>query len=1112
MQTPPNDPSSFLAKFNDFICLPSGVYASEKHPFGLSYSDGDAEEEYIYKAVSTAKDISSLSEELSSFERDWSSECHLSSKRANVFRALDFNGIHTILEVGSGCGAITRFLGEQGGSVDAVEGSLRRAEITRQRCRDLDNVSVIHADFNRLHLPPDHYDVAFLTGVLEYAGKYTETGQTAVDAAVAMLQRILDCLGPKGKLVVAIENRIGFKYLAGACEDHFSRPWVGICNYPECDSPQYKEKYGIETWDRSQWEEMLNCLQNVCCEWYYPFPDYKLATSLLSESFIQKSPFASSCLTRVKSRDYTAVWHPQIDEQLFWQTAESAGMLKETANSFVLVLQKEQEVDDHFVPFDFVHFSGQTRKKAYQITVLKKKGQPCVEKHRLFGHIPFPESEIISQHLATEPYYEGELLITHWLKSIKSCSSPVTLDKLLKEYYSYLLHECTTTEPGRLLDLLPMNIVVAPDGNWIHFDQEWQAQGEISPQFILFRTVLYLYWESKELLSHFCQRHNLSTGWKFVEYCLGRILYTDEIDIPSFVELENTIQRAISRSDAFAAVEDLLDSSPEQVSRIWSWKKSSLVWGAQAETSRPVTAHETDFGLNVVYTLPVEVCSSSFIQLHLGAPENLLGSVFVVHDFTFYGVDANGSRTCVFPTGSTSSLPSIIELTGISFYDAIRGGVYTIEDKSSQILHFAFPESITCSKSSFTSIECEVKIEFLPMTIAEVLKESCKLEKQNFDVAINELNQLVDEKIQEIVNRDKLIADKVEEIISRDNMIAAKTGEIHTLHGQVERLKHRLKEIEESRAWQIILKLRNLKKTFERFFEKEGRVDKNVIRQQDIEDSPSIVDPPVEKGTKKTTSTLTTGGVAEDDCEKTPSCINETIERVVPAYGDKISIVVATYNTIPAYLQETLQSVVSQSYARWEVVIVDSGSTNGATQKMLSEISHPGVKVHCPHKMDNLTQAMQEGAALATGDWLLFLGHYDRLTADALTALVLECVKKEADLFYWDERLIDRIGTPLDIDRKRAWDRTNLDQQHDIVGSSLCVHKDLFKKVGGLDHSFDGVQFLEFVWKAGKEGARIVHLREIISERRVFAPQTEEEQNHQHDLVKRVLDSSLEAS
>ena len=67
--------------------------------------------------------------------------------RHNLLRHLNFKKGASLLELGAGCGAITRQLGELGLDVTAVEGSPLRAKINRVRCSDLENVRVYAANF-----------------------------------------------------------------------------------------------------------------------------------------------------------------------------------------------------------------------------------------------------------------------------------------------------------------------------------------------------------------------------------------------------------------------------------------------------------------------------------------------------------------------------------------------------------------------------------------------------------------------------------------------------------------------------------------------------------------------------------------------------------------------------------------------------------------------------------------------------------------------------------------------------------------------------------------------------------------------------------------------------
>lgn len=1019
-----------LLELNDLIARDGDVFVTRTAEVqGLAYSDGDVEEQYIYRVIASAKDLSSQSEELRHFERDWASECHLSSKRANVYRGLDFSGFHNVLEIGSGCGAITRFLGEQGGVVDAVEGSLRRAEITRMRCRDLENVTVIQSDFNVLHLPKDYYDLAVLTGVIEYAGKFSKDGEDPMEAAVAMLGRITGSLRPGGSLVIAIENRLGFKYIAGAGEDHFSRPWVGLGNYPDCDDPEYKEKKGIRTWDKGQWQQIIQGLEGVRDSWYYPFPDYKLATSLLSEEFIQTSPSAGSCLSRIRSRDYTAVWYPPLNEQLFWQTAAAAGTIEQMANSFVIVLQREDpDASLHeLLPFDFVHFSGHNRKAEYQVMVEKKRGRGSVDKIPLGENSKAVGDTVVIQHLASESFFEGELLSVYWGNTLRACISAETFDGLLKQYHEYVIRECELHSAGQLLDLLPFNIIVDGDGNWHSFDQEWRTENDVSPQFIFFRAVFYFYLEHKEILRPFCAKQLITNGWEFVEYCLSRLLYSGEYDLQEFVAFENTIQSAISRPESFSPIESALDSPPTDTGDSWSWERASLTWGEDAAVSQAVSCFQTDDGQCIVFELPQEARLSPYIQLSLGIPEQEVGLVFRLRSFSLYARRSDGSSKKVLPVESAETAPPLIKLTGLTFCREVQGGVFVVDEKEPQILHFLFPEIIDDEK--VLALDCEVVLEFLGGNGAQVFLEQCRLEKRNLSIMLEET-------------------------------------------------QHKLAQIEHSRGWQIILGLKRVKEKMTALF---GQKERLVL-----EGAP---DAPGEVRLKK-------GG-------------SETARnREEENQGELISVVVGVYNTGEVELRRTINSVMNQSYRNWELIIIDSGSDNEMTLQALAGIKHPKIKVHCLKKSENLTMAMGRGVSLAGGNWLTFLGHFDRLRPEALLSFAQEIGRHQPDVIFSDEEIIDRDGTVFAEKRKSEF-LAGADDNNDVIGASLCIRRSLFEQAGGLDPEFDGVQLFDLVMRASRYTDKIVHLKKTVYQTRQCEPPTRDMLDRMEKYCKRARERSL---
>ena len=113
----------------------TGVWSQPEFQ-SFDYSDGEETEQQLQHIIDTASDISSLSPELRQHSVDWPTTYHLSGLRANILRPFEITSEHDVLEIGAGCGALSRYLGECGASVLALEGSFRRARIARSRTRD----------------------------------------------------------------------------------------------------------------------------------------------------------------------------------------------------------------------------------------------------------------------------------------------------------------------------------------------------------------------------------------------------------------------------------------------------------------------------------------------------------------------------------------------------------------------------------------------------------------------------------------------------------------------------------------------------------------------------------------------------------------------------------------------------------------------------------------------------------------------------------------------------------------------------------------------------------------------------------------------------------------
>lgn len=286
------------------------------------YSDGDIED-FLLDVVKTVeyKDYDSVIAK----EKSWPVLYHLSDVRQNVINWYNFEPGAQILEIGAGCGAITRCFLEQGCKVTSLDLSKRRSLINANRHRDLDNLEIIVANFNDVaEALEQKFDYVTLIGVFEYADLYI--GQD--HAADVFLKKIKKLLKPNGKLIIAIENQLGLKYFAGCKEDHVSLYFEGIMGYPNSK--------GIRTYSKKVLSEILerNDLKNI--KFYYPYPDYKLPHHIYSDEHLpQKGEL------NINIRNFDMERMSLFDESLVFDSIIDAGLFPEFSNSFLVIASEE---------------------------------------------------------------------------------------------------------------------------------------------------------------------------------------------------------------------------------------------------------------------------------------------------------------------------------------------------------------------------------------------------------------------------------------------------------------------------------------------------------------------------------------------------------------------------------------------------------------------------------------------------------------------------------------------------------------------------------------------------------------------------------------------------
>ena len=98
-----------------------------------------------------------------------------------------------------------------------------------------------------------------------------------------------------------------------------------------------------------------------------------------------------------------------------------------------------------------------------------------------------------------------------------------------------------------------------------------------------------------------------------------------------------------------------------------------------------------------------------------------------------------------------------------------------------------------------------------------------------------------------------------------------------------------------------------------------------------------------------------------------------------------VSIIIPTFNRAE-YVGQTVRSVFAQTFADYEVIVVDDGSTDNTKEVLAVFKSEPNFRYHYQSNSGRST-ARNQGFTLAQGDFILFLDSDDLLFPDALSEL-----------------------------------------------------------------------------------------------------------------------------
>lgn len=498
----------------------------------FGYSDGASSEKYLRKVLQKAADLSTRSEELGDHIKDWPSEYHLTTKRSQLLSGFSFDPSLKVLEVGCGCGAITRYLGETFNEVVSVEGNINRARIAGQRCRDLESVSIICGPFHEVKFT-QKFDIIFCVGVFEYSASFID----AEDPYDAALKYFSSMLSPDGMVVIAIENQFGLKYFCSAREDHLGTMFEGLEGY-------HRNPNKVRTFGKVELRNQLNKYFKEI-EFYYPYPDYKIPDCVISDQFLS-SGRAGELVSQIRSRDYTGDTRALWDESATTLELARNRMMDFFSNSFLVFAGLDKLKGVRFNQLAIMYSSGRNSTYSTRTRIFQDNGNATrVEKRKVHRHNDHRQTPLMLVDSESKWVDSFSLLTQMLLRSHERNPDITGLFAPVKRWTNMLLNESRTENGVRWLDGAHLDSIWANayfiDDECVLVDREWIWHEPIRLNVVIIRAI-FDFLARIEMSTSLSSALSLRRG-KDMIHAIARTLDIElsEEDFANFIYIETEI-------------------------------------------------------------------------------------------------------------------------------------------------------------------------------------------------------------------------------------------------------------------------------------------------------------------------------------------------------------------------------------------------------------------------------------------------------------------------------------------------------------------------------------------------------------------------------------------
>lgn len=195
-----------------------------------------------------------------------------------------------------------------------------------------------------------------------------------------------------------------------------------------------------------------------------------------------------------------------------------------------------------------------------------------------------------------------------------------------------------------------------------------------------------------------------------------------------------------------------------------------------------------------------------------------------------------------------------------------------------------------------------------------------------------------------------------------------------------------------------------------------------------------------------------------------------------------VSIIIPNFNKPEQFSIDTIESVLQQTYTKWELCIADDGSKQYHMERIISRYAHdPRIKYKILGENEKNSEDNNAALQLAQGDYIGFLGHDNMLAPFALYEVVNAInYQREPDFLYSYVDNIENVNKERFVPFFRPDFAVDMLKKCNYRCPFRVLKKSLIDRIDGCSSDFEGSQEPSLVLRAIKNANRVVYIPNIL--------------------------------